>query len=326
MVLHDVLNQVLDNFVSVSGASLKKGSNSLEFLLDSPGGTSRAVMYTLLPGMTLTYFDINASALPDSEDNIGLKRLQFNYCVRGRVELLLDDDAYIYLKGNDCCLSRQSSKNESFFPTKHYQGIALSFDIDLLGESSRSILETFDLDLPRLQEIYCDGRGTYIAEAHEEIRAILNKIWSLFENPSLFYMRLHVTELLHLLLEKEMCQTKTCAFYTSIQVEIAKTTREIVTADLHKHIPIRLLAERFSVSETSLKNYFRGVYGLNISSYLREFRMNEAAKLLDETRMPIAEISGQVGYSNQGRFAAIFKQHFNMTPLEYRRAKHLEKI
>ena len=29
------------------------------------------------------------------------------------------------------------------------------------------------------------------------------------------------------------------------------------------------LAEKFSVGETSLKNYFRGVYGQNISTYPR---------------------------------------------------------
>lgn len=324
--MSDVLTQILDNCASVSGASLKKGPNSIEFLLDSPYGTSRAVIYTLLPGMALTYFNINALALPDSEENIELKPLRFNYCVSGRVELLLEDDTYIYLKENDFCFSKQASKNESFFPARHYQGIALSFDIDFLSNSNRPILETFDLDFSRLQEIYCDRRGTYIAEANEEIKIILNKIWSSFESPSLFYMRLYVIELLHLLLKKKMCPAKACAFYTNIQVEIVKKAEEILTADLRRHIPIRLLAEQFSVGETSLKNYFRGVYGQNISAYLRDLRMNTAARLLAETEIPISEISIQIGYTKQGRFAAVFRQQFNMAPLEYRRAKRLEKL
>lgn len=36
--------------------------------------------------------------------------------------------------------------------------------------------------------------------------------------------------------------------------------------------------------------------------------MNEAARLLSDTKHPIAEISEQVGYSNQGKFAAVFKK------------------
>jgi AraC-like DNA-binding protein len=326
MAVNGVLNQILDNFASASGAFLKKGPNSLEILLDSSDGRSKAAIYTLLPGMVLTYFNINASALPDSEENIELKPLRFNYCIGGRVELLLDDNTYIYLKENDFCISRQASKNESFFPATRYQGIALSFDIELLGNSGRPVLEAFDLELFRLQELYCDKRDTYIAEANEEVKMVFNKLWSLFESPSLFYMRLYALELVHLLTEKEMRQAKPCAFYTNIQVEIAKKTEQILTADLREHIPARLLAEQFSVSETSLKNYFRGVYGQNISAYLRNLRMNNAARMLAETEAPVSEISRQIGYTKQGRFAAVFKQYFNMTPLEYRRTKRLEKL
>lgn len=324
--MSDVLNQILNNWAMASRASLKKGPNSTEFLINSPDGMSRAVFYTLLPGITLTYFNINALTLPDSEKNIELKRLQFNYCVTGRIELFLDDDTYIYLKEHDICISRQASKNDSFFPAKSYQGIELSFDINHLSHLSGPILDAFDLDFACLQEIYCSKRETYIAQANEELITILNKIWSLFEKPSLFYMRLYVLELLHLLQEKKIHQARTCAFYTSVQVEIAKKAEELLTADLRRHIPIRLLAQQFAVSETSLKNYFRSVYGENISTHLRRLRMNTAANLLAKTEIPISEISIQIGYTKQGKFAAVFKQYFNVTPLEYRRTKRLENL
>mgnify|MGYP002676364549 CR=1 FL=1 len=84
------------------------------------------------------------------------------------------------------------------------------------------------------------------------------------------------------------------------------------------------LAAMFSVSETSLKNYFRGVFGQNISIYLREMRMNTAAKLLETTRMSISEIAEQVGYLNQSKFATVFKKQFGMSPLEYRRSRALK--
>ena len=53
--------------------------------------------------------------------------------------------------------------------------------------------------------------------------------------------------------------------------------------------------------------------------------MTEAARLLSDTKRPIAEISEQVGYSNQGKFAAVFKKQLGLSPLEYRRFKNLEK-
>lgn len=91
------------------------------------------------------------------------------------------------------------------------------------------------------------------------------------------------------------------------------------------HHPAWELAEEFSISETSLKNYFRGVYGQNISVYLREIRMNKAGELLATTRLSVAEIAEQVSYLNQSKFASVFKKQFGVSPLEYRRSRHLEK-
>ncbi len=85
------------------------------------------------------------------------------------------------------------------------------------------------------------------------------------------------------------------------------------------------IAEQFGVSETSLKNYFRGVYGKNVSDYLRDLRMSTAERLLTETKLPISEIASQIGYTKQGKFAEVFRQQFQLNPLEYRRVKNLEK-
>ena len=48
--------------------------------------------------------------------------------------------------------------------------------------------------------------------------------------------------------------------------------------------------------------------------------------MLVETKLPISEIASQVGYTKQGKFAEVFRQQFQMNPLEYRRLKKLENI
>ena len=137
-------------------------------------------------------------------------------------------------------------------------------------------------------------------------------------------MQIYTLELLHRLLNMEIRPPKLAVFTQKHKLSLQKKAAQILSNDLRQHIPIRQIAERFSVSETSLKNYFRGVYGQNISNWLREIRMNEAARLLSDTKRPIAEISEQIGYSNQGKFAAVFKKQFGLSPLEYRRSKNLE--
>lgn len=53
--------------------------------------------------------------------------------------------------------------------------------------------------------------------------------------------------------------------------------------------------------------------------------MNKAGELLATARLSVAEIAEQVGYLNQSKFASVFKKQFGVSPLEYRRFRHLEK-
>lgn len=326
--MKEVLHQMLENYLVSSNTQIQKGTDSISFSNNSPDGTSRTSIYTVLPYLHLIYFDIHARSLPgELAENTVFCPTQFNYCVGGRIEMLLDDSSYIYLKENDFCISRQTSQSESYFPTKYYHGITLYFDPLFFSEPNQNVVNLFGLDFSSLPDIYFEKRETYIAEAATELRNILEKLWQVYETPSPFYMKLYILELLyHLTNEKNRCSEKPCVFYTNVQVEIAKKAEQILTADLKKHIPINQLAKQFGVSETSLKNYFRGVYGKNISDYLRDLRMNIGEKLLVETKLPISEIAAQVGYTKQGKFAEVFRQQFHMNPLEYRRSKKLEKI
>ena len=129
-----------------------------------------------------------------------------------------------------------------------------------------------------------------------------------------------------LMAQEEIPPSQACAHFTETQVSIAKQVEEIITADLQQYHPAWELAAGFSISETSMKNYFRGVFGQNISAYLREVRMRKAAELLADGRLSVSEVAEQVGYINQSKFAAVFKRQFGISPLEYRRRKHLERL
>ena len=316
-MLRDMMESILKNSDTVLGVEWKSGPNSSELLLEQEDGRGRMVFHPLFPGVTLAFIQVNASNWPESEANAELRPLLINYCVAGRSELLLDDGAYIYLKENDFAVSEQTAQDGYIFPTRLYQGIKIYFDIEQLSQNAQELISAFELDFTLLRENYCRRQKTYINEADSTLTAIFHKLWALSEQPSLFYLRIYTLELIYELLHTEPRPSKTCGFYTELQVGIAKKAEQILTADLRKHIPLRLLAEKF---------YFRGVYGQNISTYLREARMKAAAEFLEDTSRPIAEIAEQIGYSNQGKFAAVFKKQFGMSPLEYRRAQKLSTL
>lgn len=58
--------------------------------------------------------------------------------------------------------------------------------------------------------------------------------------------------------------------------------------------------------------------GETFKSLLQTKRLNQAAYLLQHTRLPVEDIIGIVGYDNSSYFHRKFKEHYQMTPKAYR--------
>ena len=114
----ETLNQMLENYLASSNVQLQKGPDSLSFTINSADGISKTTLFNILPYMHLIFFDIHARSLPgEIAENAMYHPMQFNYCVGGRIEMLLDDNSYIYLKEKD--LHQQTDLAKRFlFPYK----------------------------------------------------------------------------------------------------------------------------------------------------------------------------------------------------------------
>ena len=82
---------------------------------------------------------------------------------------------------------------------------------------------------------------------------------------------------------------------------------------------IEELSKEFLINTTTLKNTFKGIYGQPIGTYMKEYRIKQAAVLLRQTQATIAEIANQVGYENQSKFATAFRDVIKIAPAEYRK-------
>ena len=89
----------------------------------------------------------------------------------------------------------------------------------------------------------------------------------------------------------------------------------VLSADLSRSHTVRAFSDRFGVSESSIKNYFSGVFGQSISRYTTHKRMVHAAGLLEGTDLPIIEVAGSVGYESQSKFASAFHREYGASHL-----------
>ena len=87
---------------------------------------------------------------------------------------------------------------------------------------------------------------------------------------------------------------------------------------MEQRLTVESLSKQFLMNPTTLKTIFKSVYGNSIAAHVKEHRMEQAAKLLRETGLSIAEIAGRVGYDSQSRFTAAFKEYSGKLPKDYR--------
>lgn len=108
-------------------------------------------------------------------------------------------------------------------------------------------------------------------------------------------------------------------YFDRLQLEHTRQVHDYLVAHQSSHITLPELAARFHLSQSSLKICFKALYGVPVASYLRALRMDTAARLLQESDLPVAEIAHRVGYEDPSRFAAAFRRHTGRRPTELRR-------
>jgi AraC-like DNA-binding protein len=81
-----------------------------------------------------------------------------------------------------------------------------------------------------------------------------------------------------------------------------------------KKFPIAGLAAESQMNTTKLKEGFKERYDSGMFEYQMEWRMNEAMRLLEETDMPLKEISAKIGYKGLSSFTTKFREYFGYPP------------
>jgi len=99
---------------------------------------------------------------------------------------------------------------------------------------------------------------------------------------------------------------------------LIRKVKELVMDNLDQDLSLQFLADRVYLHPKYLSDMFKRETGQNLSDFVTERRMNKAKKLLKETVMKIPDISLMCGFANHKYFRALFKQHFGVTPSEYR--------
>ncbi len=94
---------------------------------------------------------------------------------------------------------------------------------------------------------------------------------------------------------------------------------EYIKENYNKELTLDEVAQSVFISPYYLSHLFKDELGKTFVEYLTEVRINEAKKLLKNTKKSITRIAEEVGYYDSSYFSKVFKKQEGMTPQQYRR-------
>lgn len=87
---------------------------------------------------------------------------------------------------------------------------------------------------------------------------------------------------------------------------------------------VERLTEEAGISRAQLHRKMKEIAGVSTGEFIRNLRLEQAARLIEEGKINITQVAYSVGFNNQTHFSTVFKKHFGMSPTEYAETKRNE--
>ena len=77
------------------------------------------------------------------------------------------------------------------------------------------------------------------------------------------------------------------------------------------------LCSEVGISRAHLHRKMKEMTGLPVTEFIRNIRLEQAARLLREQKLNITQVAYTVGFSNLGYFSTVFRKHFGVAPRDF---------
>lgn len=262
----------------------------------------------------------------DSDEVVRFERqvstglIQFHFGLKGKAK-------FIFNQGNYALEMKEEKSLLLYNPQKelpvHLEIAPQSWMISVLI-SIKKFHALFSAEAEYIPFLSDDNREKkYYAEENmsPSMAIVLNQIFHYNLNASIknLYYKGKGYELLSLYFNRNEDQNaEHCPFLIDEEnVLKIKKAKEIVIANMAEPPGLQELADQVGLNLKKLKMGFKQIYGDSVYSFLFDYKMEYARKLLDSGTYNVNEVGVQIGYSTASHFIAAFKKKFGTTPKKY---------
>lgn len=293
------------------------------YKLRGDDGDGQVIDYALYPGVSMQFNDIRCRHI--GAESMSLPLLEMNYCSEGRFECELTPGGCVRLREGDFAACRVCRKASSCFPTGSYRGVSLMLDTEAAQSYMDGHHPELKLRLRDLPQRLCPGNTCFLAQASGLLQRSFEQLSDAPPCLGIGYYRAKALELLALLSAWTPGRAPCQSYLKQGRAELMRHIRSHLEQELGKALTLDELAKEHGLCATALKRDFSAMYGLSPAACRRRCRMDQAARELRETDLPIMQIAVDVGYLNASKFSAAFRAERGLTPAAFRKKSRAER-
>ncbi len=246
--------------------------------------------------------------------------IQFHFSVKGNCKFLFNEGAYeLPLKEENCLLlynpQRDLPLNVAVGPETWLISLVISIKKFHSLFSQEADYITFLSAENKDKKYYKD------APISPSMAVVLNQLMNFNLTPSIknLYFKAKGFELLSLYFNRaENPDIEQCPFLSDEEnIKKIRKAKDIVISRMAEPPSLQELSEEIGLSLKKLKEGFKQIYGDSVYSFLFDYKMEYARKLLETGEYNVNEVGLKVGYSTASHFIAGFKKKFGTTPKKY---------
>jgi AraC family transcriptional activator of pyochelin receptor len=271
-------------------------------------------------GFYVLHFQNESKVVQNFEREINSTFIQIHFCLRGNSKFLFNNGSYSFdVLDNRSILLYNPQRilpiNLDIQPKTTLVSLLISI------EKFHSLFSKESGYIPFLSDENSNKKYYDDSEIKPTVSIVLQQIINSKINSSIkdLYVKGKVYELLSLHFQhEENTDSEYCPFLVDEQnVLKIRKAKGIIISRMAEPPSLQELANEIGLNIKKLKEGFKQIYGDTVFSFLFDYKMEHARRLLESNQFNVNEVGVQIGYSTSSHFIAAFKKKFGTTPKKY---------
>lgn len=262
----------------------------------------------------------NTSYIQKISREIDSSFIQFHFCLKGNAKFVFNDGRY----------ALEVSEENSLLLYNTQMDLPLNLELNAnswlvsVVMTIRKFHSLFSKEANYIHFLSVENRDKkYYAQENVSpaIAVILSQMINFNLHPSIkeLYIKGKVYELISIYFNKSAdADIEQCPFLVDEDnVKRIRKAKEIIIARMAEPPTLIELSDEIGLSLKKLKEGFKQIYGDSVFSFLFDYKMEYARKMLETGQHNVNEVGLKVGYSTASHFISAFKKKYGTTPKKY---------